>query len=171
MRISWIILIILCLSRVALTAEIQVVPGKLLITDVPVGRQYEVSVPLTIINYGQDEQRYVLSTIKPSTMGADIETGYIEIPDEHWFYFATETTTIKPGDFGQVRMYINIPNEEGYYNQHWVVGFRVATDSGTQSSFALALYPKYWIETEAKPEIKGKARMGIARLWWYLIRR
>ena len=53
-------------------------------------------------------------------------------------------------------MYINIPNAERYYNQHWVVGLRVATDSGVQSSFSLALYPRYWIKTEAKPKIRGK---------------
>lgn len=161
MRLIGYLLVTLCLSRVVLAAEINVLPGRLLITDVPVGKLYEVSVPLTIVNHGKEEQSYSLSTTKLSAIGAEPEIGYVELPDERWFNFATETITIKPSDLGQVKMYINIPNNEKYYNQHWVVGLRVAANSGTQSLIRLALYPIYRIETEAKAGIRGTGKMGI----------
>ena len=104
-----VILIILCLSRVGLTAGMNVLPGRLLITDVPVGRLYEVSVPLSIINHGGNEQGYLLSTVRLAAIGAKPEMGYIELPDEQWFYFATKTIigqSTVPSEFAAINSFV-----------------------------------------------------------------
>ncbi|MCJ7509023.1 MAG: hypothetical protein MUO85_09920, partial [candidate division Zixibacteria bacterium] len=83
--------------------------------------------------------------------------GYLEIPDPSWFYLEKNELTIGPNDTAYVKMYLKVPNEEKYYNQHWAVAIPIEGRSGKgQVQIMLALYPQFLIETESKESVGEK---------------
>lgn len=52
-------------------------------------------------------------------------------------------------------MFIEIPGADAYYNQKWVIALGVTTQVKSGESIALAVYPRFLIETESREEIKG----------------
>ena len=69
--------------------------------------------------------------------------GYVEIPNTDWFSFDEKEVTIVGGKMGFTNMYIEIPGEDTYYNQKWVIAVEVTTRVGAGESIALAVYPRF----------------------------
>ena len=87
--------------------------------------------------------------------------GYIPIPDPSWLYFLNPQ--IVPGKDGvaSARMFLKIPNENKYLNQHWVV--HVGAKPPSVSLFAMEMVGVYMIETRASKTITEKpyGKIGI----------
>lgn len=137
---------------------LSVQPGGMVIQQVKLGEIYDLhqksGVALLIENRDNQPHSYVLSTAKPSQVGNQKWlTGYLEIPDPRWFWFETNEVTVAPQSKGQVKMFLKIPDHEKYYNQHWTVSIMVSGKAEKGGMLALAVYPRYQIETESKADL------------------
>ena len=136
-------------------------PGGLLVQYVPLGVTYDfyesVRMPLTIHNKDTSPHTYILSTHKPSQVAARRWVkGYLEIPEPSWCWFGKDEVTVEANSKADVKMYLKIPDEQRYYNQHWVVSLGVAGKPAPGATIALAIYPRIQIETEAKDGVKAR---------------
>ena len=165
-RIVFILLSLLLLlvfsQGIVLAAGITIEPGQILIQNVPPGTSYDIfektGIKLKVINQDTVVHTYAITIAKPSKVSTGTWLkGYLEIPDPSWFYLEKNELTIGPNDTGYVKMYLKIPNEEKYYNQHWVVAIPIEGKPGKgQVEIMLALYPQFLIETESKVSVGEK---------------
>ena len=87
--------------------------------------------------------------------------GYIPIPDSSWFYFLNPQ--IVPGKNGvaSAKMFLKVPNENKYLNQHWAV--HVAAKPPSVSLFTMEMVGVYMIETRSSRKVTEKpyGKLGI----------
>jgi len=57
-----------------------------------------------------------------------------------------------------VRMYLEIPDDERYRNQHWSVSVAIVGKAEPGETLTLALYPRYEIETASAPREELRLR-------------
>ncbi len=133
---------------------IKVSPGAFCLQGIDAGVDQDLGIDLTIYNISDEEQVFVVRSLKPSEATEKWLRGYTEIPDANWFYFNENRITIGPNAQGKLRMHLKIPDEEKYLNQHWIVYVRVTTEE--TKMFKAALIPCYMIETEPERDIKEK---------------
>ena len=137
-------------------ASLKVSPGSFIIHDVVPGKAYdlykETGLRLTIHNDNDVSHTYLLSAHRPS---GRLVTGYLKIPDAGWCRFEKSEITVEAGGKGYGNLYLQIPDEEKYYNQHWVVNLNVAGKPGP-GGIALAVNVRTKIETKSKADVKEK---------------
>lgn len=149
-------------KELVLATGLGIEPGQILIQNVPPGTSYDIfenaGIKLKVINDDTVTQTYSINSAKPSQISTGTWLkGYLEIPDPSWFYLEKNELTIGPNDTGYVKMYLKIPNEEKYYNQHWAVAIPIeGKPSKRQVQIALALYAEFLIETESKESVGEK---------------
>lgn len=134
-------------------------PGGLLIQNVKPGEVYDIEeisgVTLNITNRDNIPHTYILTTHKPSMVAAKkwIE-GYLEIPEPNWFWFEKDEVMVDASSTAKVKMYLKIPDEERYYNQHWSVSLLVKAKPEPGRMLGLAVAPNFQIETKTKEELE-----------------
>lgn len=148
------------IASVAPGKGLRVTPGALFVQGVFLGKLYDVyeasGIRLTIHNDSDREQTYVLSTHRPSEVGLrGWLHGYAALPDPRWFWFDREEVVVGPQSEGHVNMFFEIPQEERYYNQHWVFALGIKGKPGT-GMVQIALYPKIQIETISKETVTAR---------------
>lgn len=163
--------VLMCLALGGLVAQavasesqgkgLRVSPGALFVQHVFLGKLYDVyeasGVQLTIHNDSEREQTYVLSTHMPSDVGAHGWLhGYAEVPDLSWFWFDRYEVVIAPHGEGRVNMYFEIPNEERYYNQHWVFALGINGKPEPGNVIQLGAYPQIQIETKSQEGVGAR---------------
>lgn len=138
----------------ASAAGLKVGPAGFVVQNVAPGRQYDVyketGVRLTVYNDADATRSYVLSVHRPSERGA-WETGYLEIPDASWCWFENQELTVGPHSQSHDGLTLKVPEEDKYYNQHWVATLGV-TGKPAAGGIALAVDVRVQIETAAKRE-------------------
>lgn len=140
---------------------LSVQPGGLLIQYVKLGQTYDLhqksGIALIIENKDTKPHTYNLTTSKPSQVGSKKWLkGYLELPDPSWFWFEENEVTVEPQSKKEVKMFLKIPEEERYYNQHWAVSLGISGRPEKGQMLTLAVYPRYQIETESKIGLKEK---------------
>jgi len=140
---------------------LRVEPGGMMVQYVPLGITYDfyesVGIPLVIYNRDASPHTYILSADKPSTVAArKWLKGYSEIPDPSWMWFEKDEVTIEAQGKTEVKMYLKIPDEEKYYNQHWSVALGVKGKAEPGQMLALAAYPRVQIETLSKEDVNER---------------
>lgn len=152
-------------ARFIFSQGLAVSPGGILIQGVLPGKTYDIyketGIKLTIYNKDNSPHTYILSTHKPSEVGNKRwEKGYFEIPDPSWCWFDKKEVKIEGNKSESVNIYIKIPDEERYYNQHWIV--TVGVLSKPEYGLSLGVYVRMQIETAVKenPEIKPDGKIG-----------
>jgi len=131
-------------------------PGGLLIQGITPGEVCDLAeragIWLTIHNRGRIAHTYVLSSHRPSEIGnRRVPTGYRDIPDPSWFWFEQNEVRVDGQSSAQVRMYIGVPDDERHLNQHWSVSVGITGKPEPGQTLALAVYPRYEIETASAP--------------------
>lgn len=138
---------------------LSVEPGSLFVQHVFLDKTYrlyeDLNVPLVIRQKSNIPHTYCLSTYKPSTIGKLVE-GYSDIFDPNWLWFDRNEVSIPPNGSATVQMYLRVPKEERFYNQHWTVAIKVETKPEPGEMLALGVVSRIHIETEIKEGIKGK---------------
>lgn len=140
---------------------LSVQPGGLLIQYVKLGENYDLhqksGIALLIENKDAQAHTYILSTSKPSQVGnKKWLKGYLEVPEPSWFWFEKDEVTVEAQSKKEVKMFLKIPQEEKYYNQHWAVSLGISGKPEAGQMLALAVYPRYQLETEGKTGLKEK---------------
>jgi len=139
-------------------ASLRVAPARFIVHNMEPGRLYDVyketGLRLTIYNDDDTSRTWVLSTHRPSERGR-WETGYAEIPDPGWCWFDKSEVTVAAKSAGHAHLYLKIPKEEKYFNQHWVVTLGVGGKPG-RGGISLAVDVRVQIETKSKADTKAK---------------
>jgi len=140
---------------------LSVQPGGLLIQYIKLGEKYDLhektGISLIIENKDERAHTYRIFAGKPSVLGnKKWLQGYSQIPDPSWFWFERNEVTIEAQSKEEIKMYLKIPQEEQYLNQHWTIALGVAGKPEAGAMLSLAVYPRYQIETVSEAEIKGK---------------
>jgi len=105
-------------------------------------------VMLTVLNRDRRDHVYTLSTHRPSQVGnRRVPPGYSDIPDPSWLWFERTEVSVPGGGSAEVRMYLQVPADDRYHNQHWSVSIGVVGKPGPGETLALAVYPRFEIET------------------------
>ena len=143
-------------SRVE-AASLKVSPAGFIIHNVVPGRTYDVyaetGLQLSIYNDDKVAHTYSLSTHRPSE-GGRWEKGYLEIPEAQWCRFEHDEITIGAFSNGYARCFLLIPDEERYYNQHWVVTMGVADKPGL-GGIGVAVDIRAQIETQSRTRLRS----------------
>lgn len=131
-------------------------PGGLLLQEIALGETYDLEqtagVHLTIFNQDSQAHTYLLSTQRPSAVGAKLlPDGFADIVDLSWLWFDHPEVEVPAAGSAQARMYFRIPEDERYHNQRWSVMLQVASKPVPGETIALAVYPRYDLETVAAP--------------------
>lgn len=140
---------------------LSVQPGGLLIQNVKLGENYDLhqksGIALIIENKDAQAHTYILTTAKPSQVGnKKWLKGYLEMPEPSWFWFEKNEVTVEAQSKKEVKMFLKIPEEEKYYNQHWTVSLGISGKPEAGQMLTLAVYPRYQLETESKIGLKER---------------
>ena len=139
-------------------ASLRVSPAQFILHDVQPGKVYDIyaetALRLTVYNDDESSRTWTLSVHRPSERG-QWERGYGEIPDARWVWFGQPEITIPPDSKARGHFFLEIPDEERYYNQHWVVTLSVQGKSGA-ASIGLAVNIRAQIETTSDPDVGGR---------------
>ena len=141
-------------------AGLVVSPGGLVIQGVRPGMVYNIyevsKTGLTIYNKDNKPFTYLLSVHRPSTVGnRKLKIGYLEIPDPEWCWFENKELSVAANGAGLAKIYLRIPDEEKYYNQHWVVTLGVMSKPSAGLGVGLGIYVRLQIETQSKADLEG----------------
>lgn len=139
-------------------ASLRVSPARFIVHDVRPGQSYDIfketGLRLCIFNDDDTTRTWRLSIHRPSERGR-WERGYGEIPDASWFWFDDSEIAVGPKSRGYANLHLKIPDEEKYYNQHWVVTLGIDGKPGS-GGIALAVDVRAQIETKSKADAVGK---------------
>jgi len=129
-------------------------PGGLLLQDVGPGELYDLAaktgILLTIHNRDRNDHTYVISSHRPSEVGnRRVPPGYSDIGDPSWLWFEQPEVRVPAQGSSRVRMFLRIPDDERYRNQHWSVSVAVVGKPEPGETLTLAVYPRFEIETAA----------------------
>jgi len=142
----------------AKSASLKVSPARIIIHDVKPGKLYDIyketKVRLTIYNDDDMDRTWLLSVNQPSKRG-DWEKGYSEIPVSTWCWFNNKTITVNKRSVSYAYLFLKIPEEEKYYNQHWIVTLGIDSKPGA-GNLSLAADIRVQIETMSKCDISVK---------------
>ena len=142
--------LILCVAGggIALALGMRVQPGGALIQNFPLGEKRALPTPFVIYNDNDTPTTMTVVAVKPSEVGSTAPRGYSEIPDPKWMSFEPSEITIPAKQRGTMKMFLTVPQDEKYLNQHWSVSLAVRTVVGKHERIGLAVYPRFEIETQ-----------------------
>ncbi|HDR90647.1 MAG TPA: hypothetical protein ENN75_00205 [candidate division Zixibacteria bacterium] len=145
---------IIIIATAALGARIRVKPPTILLQEAPVGEIYDFENQRgQFITLGPIEgDRIYTLTPEPASKGESKATGYFDFPEPAWFQLERDSVAVLSGTEENVRMWLDIPKDDGYYNHHWLLGIAVNPISvqGSREQIQVGAYLLYRIETEAK---------------------
>ena len=136
-------------------------PGGLLIQYIKPGEPYDIEarsgLRLKISNRSSEQRTYRISVAQPQQLGIEkwIE-GYVPIPQPDWFSLEPAEIDIPPQSTGYARMFINIPADSRYFNQHWVVALAIQSVPKGGEVLTLALRPVYYLETKSGEDVSPR---------------
>ena len=156
-RTLWLVVVVFGAVVSARAASLKVSPAQFTLHDVEPGKLYDLyadtGVRLTVYNDDDTAHAWAVSTHRPSERGR-WETGYGEIPDATWCWFDEKSIEVGPQSQGYAKLFLRIPDEERYYNQHWIVTLAVeGAKHGLGVSLAVDI--RVQIETKAKRGLSG----------------
>ncbi len=153
--ITCLCVVALVVSMTAEAASLKVSPAQFMVQDVEPGKLYDIyaetGLRLTVFNEDDAARTWRLSTHRPSERGR-WEKGYAEIPDATWCWFGENEIALSPNSAGFGHVFLRIPDDEQYYNQHWIVTLNVAGQSGGLG-LGLAVDIRMQIETKSKNDL------------------
>ena len=166
MRLTCLVICLLSAAMHAEAASLKVSPARFMVQNVEPGRLYDVykesGLRLAIFNDDDVIRTWVLSTHRPGERGK-WEEGYGEIPDSRWCWFDKQEIAVPAGSTGYAHLFLRIPEEEEYFNQHWVVTLGIGGKPGL-GGISLAIDVRMQIETKNKVNLKTRPHgmLGIA---------
>jgi len=135
---------------------LKVGPGGFVIQNVIPGRRYdcygEAGLRLTITNDDDIAHTYMLTAKRPA---GKWEKGYLAMPDARWCWFEPNEITLDAHAKGYGRVYIEVPDEDRYYNQNWIVNLNVSGKPGPMG-IALAVTIRAQVETKSNADAQGR---------------
>jgi len=134
-------------------AGLRVGPSEITLKNISPGDVYDFQrdngILLRVYNDCDEKQEYSVASLKSSEIN-NVPEGYTDIPEKDWLSFETNEIEIAPHEVGEVKMYLNIPDNSEYFGKLWVVSIRVRSVVGTEQGVSLACHPRIRIGTIKK---------------------
>jgi len=146
-------------SALALTVS----PGAFTAQNVEPGEDKDTGIDLTVTNDTDKEREFSIKVVAPKEAQNKSLKGYRTLPELGWFRLEKKDLIVPPGGQGKSRIFINIPKNEKYYNQHWEVSCLLEY-VGQKGLFQEAVMTRYMIETRTKADVSESphGELGIA---------
>jgi len=151
-----IILVLLVVILSSFAMRMRVVPGTILMQEAPVGETYDFAESrgqsITIGPVERDGSYLLMA--QPASEGGCQATGFYDFPNADWFILAADSVYVEQGKATQVPMWLEIPDNEGYYNHHWLLGISVNSSvAGLKGNVIQpGVYLLFRFETESNPD-------------------
>ncbi|MBN2057272.1 MAG: hypothetical protein JW782_00550 [Candidatus Saganbacteria bacterium] len=149
-------LMVISCALPAFGAGIRVAPGAFCMQDAQPGDDVDLGIDLVVYNDSPEEVEFTLNPIRASRAKRTWLHGYADIPNPEWLYFSKDKIKVAAYGEGRTRIHLNIPDNEMYYNQHWMVYVNVAGAPKNSQLFNIAIKPNYMIETKAKADTEAE---------------
>lgn len=137
---------ILCLTSVQAQVGLRVAPPVITLSDVTLGESHQVAT-LMIVNLGEGTQTYAISIDRPTCY----REGYDSLPregyEQGWVTFDKDLITLGPGESGEVKVFLEIPDETKYHAQNWETWISVEG----HGAVAVAVAVRLLISTAGEP--------------------
>jgi len=156
-RIKFILFFILalslaCFSNINKAYALRVSPGAFCAQNVEVGQDTDTGIDLAIDNETDQEREFSIKVVPARTSKTDSLKGYSALPELGWLRLERTQLIVPAKGQAKARLYISIPNEEKYFNQHWVVSCLIEY-VGQKGLFQEAILTRYMFETRPKSEV------------------
>lgn len=153
--VIYILVVILITS--CFGTRMRVKPPTILLQEAPVGETYGFDLrrgqQITIGPMPSD--RFFKLNVEPASVGGSNATGYVDFPEPAWFQLEKDSVFVPANTEEKVKMWLDIPEDEGFYNHHWLLGIALNPISGpgARQQIQVGAYLLYRIETEAKADV------------------
>jgi len=136
---------------------LEVNPGKIHLTGVPLGSQVDISgftkepASLQITNKGDMPSDYVISVLRTSETTAPLPAGYTDIPDTSWIIPQAREARVEAKQTKDVALYINIPDKRAYAGKKYQAIIEVKSKKNKpQNLFVLACQLQLTFKTKTQ---------------------
>ncbi len=142
------------LVTVSFGSRMRVKPPTILLQEAPVGEYYDFGLRrgqhITIGPMPKD--RIFKLAVEPASQGGSQATGYVDFPEPTWFELDKDSVFVQAGTEETVDMWMSIPEDDGLYNHHWLLGIALnpVAVPGNFEQIQTGAYLLFRIETEAK---------------------
>ncbi|MFP4460336.1 MAG: hypothetical protein ACLFSQ_12205 [Candidatus Zixiibacteriota bacterium] len=150
-----VLILLIVIVGIGFGIGIKISPATIVATDIPPGEVIDIYKEYghIIRVFGAPSNvTYHIEPIKPSEANTKI-TGYVDIHNPDWFWTEIDTLLV-PGPETSVTdnpMYIKFPDNDQWYNRHYLVGVSVSPISKEgMGSLVLGAFLQFRLETEAK---------------------
>jgi hypothetical protein len=133
-------------------------PASFCLEKFDIGMNMDLGISFTMSNV-KNSGPIVLNVKQPPANR--VLKGYIPIPDPSWLYFLNPQVVPGKNGVASARMFLKVPNQNKYLNQHWMVHVGAAPPS--VSLFSMEMVGVYMIETRASKTITERpyGKLGI----------
>lgn len=141
-------------------------PGKISLSNVPLGKKVAVSklggeaMLLRIENKSASAFTYTIE-ILPTSKPGDLRAGYTDIPDTSWLWPEKKVVRIAGGSTEAVELYLKIPKVKKYYNKKYQAVIEVKSKKERpEDLFVLACQVRLCFSTERlEKKVERKAQV------------
>ena len=116
--------------------------------DAKVGILTKCPANIMVKNDSDSVRSYTLRVVRPEDIDIKLKEGFKSLPSKRWLSFDKKRVTIGPGEWKEVKMFIEIPKEKKNFNQKWDFFVEVKEYTSGGETFALACYSRFQIITE-----------------------
>ena len=141
------------------SSGLEVDPGEFNIRDVPLGKELAVSelgednMKLSIKNKSGSDYIYTIDIFPTLKTVTNLKKGYTDIPDTSWIWPEKEEVLVPGNSAKEVELYLNIPDQEEYYNQKYQAVIEVKNKKNRpEEIFVLACQVRMCFSTYASDE-------------------
>jgi len=156
-----LVLSLICFCNINKAYALKVSPGAFCAQNVEVGQETDTGVDLAIDNETDKEREFSIRVVLPRPPKTESLKGYSALPDLGWLRLEKTHLIVPAKSQAKSRIYINIPNEEKYFNQQWAVSCLVEY-IGQKGLFQEAILTLYMFETRPKKDVTERPYGNLA---------
>ena len=146
--IMGIVLCGLALLGVAYGKGLSVSPSSYRWDNVEIGKVAECPACIMVKNDSDSVRSYTLRAVKPEDIDIKLKEGFKLVPSTNWVSFERKRITVGPGEWKQVKLFIEIPEKRENYNKKWEFYLEIKEYPARGQMFALACYSRFFLLTE-----------------------
>ena len=126
----------------------KVMPDKILVTDIPVGKKVDLkkekSILLKILNPSEEVLDLILENLPQGKSLVSGERGYEYTPNHNFLKLDKTKMKIKPNTIAEVKLYLDFPSEDAYRDKKY---FFVIKIEPVEQTIPVSYYVKLYVET------------------------
>jgi len=114
------------------------------------GSLAQLPVPVKVTNDSFKSRSYTVRFKTAAEIGAKDEPGFKTLSRKDWLSTSAVEFTLEPGKSGGPKVFALIPDQPENYGKKWLVYLQIKEKPPRNDQFALACYPKIYLEVPWK---------------------